>query len=549
MADSPFVDPAMIEGAALPEEAPGLTRQRRDALLGVAGGALTFLPLGKLLSLGTPVKRALTGAGVGGGIVAAGDVMAQGKSGDVFPSPMHELQARLKKQGIYQGPVDGTSNPGGPTEKAVERLHKMFGEGEPLHVLRMIQDPEYRKSEEAKSADKSKTEAELKKTELGLAETKRKADLDKRIAEAAKEGESWGGFAKRWAPYLIGAGLGATAGAVPTYLARKGATKAAGDIDAFAAKHFAGKAGKEAVKPGNVADKAGAVNTFWEKGGGNSPFTKMTTSGELSPKSRSFQVSDQTPVGSLYKPTTKDRAKVIGTDALMLGGAGADYFGTSMLAEKNQKQADEARKRFEATQGTQDAVEATHAQGRSNAWAGASNAALPFAISYLATRKLYPRKAAAPKMESLQGADATRLKVQDYLNRQPSGGPQSVLAHKPGGAPAPIAGGPLKALPAPTSPGGIGPHTSEMGRAAAAERRANTEKIMTGSMAQKTQQVMQEHVNSFAKAIKEGPNAGAPLLSTRKINELQRKLEAEHGILISNHRLRQILKKAGVVLG
>lgn len=553
MPESPFGPEMPDETAPLPPS-PSLGGERRDAALAALLSLATFAPVGKVMGAATtPLKRAGLGAGLGVGAGALADVASSepaAKKSSSYPTPMHELQVRLRELGLYPkgAPIDGVSVPGGPTERAVARLKEMFGEGEPLHVLRMIQDPAYKATEEGRAAEGKKADAERAKAELGKAETERKNKLDKQISDAAREGESWGGFAKRWGSYIGGAGAGAALGLVPGLRQRSAAGKAAQEAEAFAGKAFAGSNKGAEVTSKNVADKAASVNTFWERGRAPAPFAKITTSGELSPKSMGYKVADQTPAGDLYKLTKGDKLKAASFDALALGAAGADYLGASHLQDKNKKQADEARERFRITQSAQDAVEASHAQGRSNAWGMLTNAALPFASSYLLTRKAVPLKTVQPSMKAQADADGQRLKVQDYLNRQPAGGPQSVLAHK-GGAPAPIHGGALKALPAPTSSGGVGPHTTQIAHASKAERGANFDKVFSGALSQRSQQLVQEHVNAFGKAVREGPNAGRPLLTTRKINELQRKLEVEHGMPISNHRLRKLLKDAGVVLG
>ncbi len=506
MPDSPFVGDDMISGGAIPEEKKDYSRQRRDAAMGVAAGLLPILPVGKLLqAASTPLKRAGIGVAGGGVIGGAGEAMGQEKKeADVFPSPMHELQARLKKQGLLPPSfkVDGQSHEGAATEKAIKRLKDMFGDGEPLHVLRMMQDPEYKKSNEAQANEKRKNEATIATAKAGEAETKRKGELDKRIKDAAAEGESWGGMAKRWAPYLIGGGLGGLAGGAVGFKHNRAAKATAREADDFATKHFKGAP----VTPDNVADQAAAVNTFYERGKGQSPFTKITTSGELSPKSLSYQVADQTPPGDLFKIKPKAHALAATADVGAGGLAAADYFLAGHNSERNKVQADEARDRFKVSGAAHDAVAETHARGRSELWSGAQNMALPFASLYAALRfKGVPMKAQQPKMETMQATDATRLRVQDYLNRQSAGGPQSVLAGK-GGAPAPIHGGQLKALPAPAAPaapggalpapapannGGIGAHHTVMNKAKL-ERSANTDKVFTGSMAQTTDQLIND---------------------------------------------------------
>lgn len=555
MADSPFapedLGAGMIEGGGemqpSPQQGPDLGKQRMQAALMALASLAPFTPVGKIMGLASkPAAKVATGAGLGLGVGALAEGAKAQQQPEKFASQIHELQVRLNRYGI-KVPTDGRMDPGGPTDKAVQKFKEVVGDGDPLHTLRMLQDPQYKETHESRESEARKEHLETKKTELGLAETKRKGDLDKAIAKAAKEGESWGGFAARWAPYAIGGVLGGTLGALGSRGANKALASQATKADEFAKTSFMTKEAGKAVTPKNVADRAAGVNTFWENGKGQSPFTQVTTSGELSPRSMQYQVSDQTPVGKIYQRSPMDKTKQFGKDAFMVGVAGADYVGAGNLQERNREQAKEARERFRVSQGPQDAVEATHAQKRSDAWGAAQNMALPFASMYLMARKGMPIKGGQPGMPAQKAADAERLKVQDYLNRQPAGGPQSVIPQK-GGAAAPIHGGALqpaqKLLPAPTSIGDF----SAIARAAKAERAANTQKITTGALAQRTQEIITEHVSNFAKEVKFGPNKGAPLLSTAQINKLRKTLEDEHGMPISADQLRKLLKKAGVIL-
>lgn len=522
---------------------PDLRAKRVEAALGALSSLAMLAPIGKLGSGASVLKRALIGGGVGTGMAALADAAGAQETGkpDVFPSPMHELQTRLKKQGLYQGPIDGRSEPGAPTEKAVIRLKQMFGGDDPLHTLRMIQDPKYRASEEAKLTESKRLDIESTKGKLGLAETERKKTLNQAITDAAREGESWGGTAKRWAPYVGGGVLGTIVGGSVGKRATSTARTAAQEAEAFAGKNFAGRAGQAEITPANVDQRLGAVNTFWGKGGGASPFAHTTTSGELSPKSLKFQVQDHPPATSLYKPGKLDNAPV---DALALAAAGGDYLASTHYQDKNAGEAEAARGRFKDTQSPQDAVEATHAQGRSNFWGGLSNAALPFASTYLLSRKFMPAKTVQPNMKATSDADAMRSKVQDYLNRQPSGGPQSVLLKATNGA----APAPRLALPAPSNgpSNGVGAHTVQTALQAKGERAANWSKIFTGSSAQTTEKVIGEHLADETNFIKSGVNRGR--MSVAQVNALQRKLEEAHAMPISVTRLKQELKARGVTI-
>lgn len=317
--------------AMMAEQAPQQPENRTGRNLAAAGElalmALPFTRLGRAMV--STVPRAL---GTGGGVIAASEAAqnlappaeAQPRQREGGDPQIMELQRMLKRQGLYDGPIDGRIDQGGPTFQAKKRYDDMQA------------------AEAANARATAKTEAELAAAKAKLeaaaaskAETER---LSKKDADEAKNRREMDAKLKElesgWVPWLSekalqygpiagilgGSALGHWMQRGVTRGVQAGAQRAADRADAIMAQPVAGNA---------VPDRIGRVNRFWSEGDPArvEPFRAAPRSANRYGYVPNTGVA---PAGELYThtPRTEVARQWLGIPAL--GGAehlSTEYFG------------------------------------------------------------------------------------------------------------------------------------------------------------------------------------------------------------------------------
>lgn len=291
--------------AMMAEQAPPQTENRTGRNLAAAGElalmALPFTRLGRAMI--STVPRAL---GTGGGIIAGSEVAqnmtqpaeAQTRQQGDDPKVM-DLQRMLKQQGLYDGPIDGRIDTGGPTFKAKQRYDEMQARNA------------------ANALAKAKSEAELaaakaqeKAAEAAAAETAR---LAKKAADDAANRQQMDAKLKElesgWGPYLSEKALqyGGLAGVLAGGYAGHRLQRALTGANRAAAQRAANQADAVMSQPiGNnaVPARIGRVNRFWSEGDPNrvEPFRTAPRSGNAYGY---LPNSGAAPAGELYTHTPR----------------------------------------------------------------------------------------------------------------------------------------------------------------------------------------------------------------------------------------------------
>jgi hypothetical protein len=279
---------AMMRGpetgqAPAPSGTPAQPEDRTWRNIAAAGElALMALPATRLgRALFATLPRA---AATGGGVVAGSEVAqhlaqpAEAQSrrrGDGDPAVM-DLQKMLKREGLYDGPIDGHIDPGGPTYKAKQRYDDMQARDAANALAKAKNEADLaaaKAKEEAAKAAKAETDRLAKKAADDAAN---RAKMDARL----KEMESgWGSYlsekALQYGPIagILGGGvIGHRLQRALTGSGRAAAQRAADQADAIMAKPIGNTA---------VSDRIGRVNRFWSEGDPNrvEPFRVAPRSG------------------------------------------------------------------------------------------------------------------------------------------------------------------------------------------------------------------------------------------------------------------------------
>ena len=398
----PYTPPLPQRGQTNPNELERAQAAFRTVYGPAVEAAVPYLPQkGREMAEEAKAQAPYALLGPAGRLISAYPKVAAGVAGltaGAFPSQAGEkanpevkrLQEQLRDAGYYTGPIDGLMK--GKTQAAKEAFDK-------AEDKRLQMETERARIE----AERLGKEATIKETvRQGKAdETKKKQreEGEERLREMDK-GESWASKTFREYAPLIGGAAGIVAGIGSRGWMARATNKAAREATKKADAYVAGG--------GNVRDRAGGVNTFWQEGGAQSiPFT-------AAPKAKHAVKSNRSAPSSttLYPPRSQYNRPVDYATAAAFGGEAAI---TGVMVESTKAEMAEAQKALAADPSEANIQRFRAARNMVAGLEAASFAGRAAGLTHLGASTKLRYKNARPDVSK---AESERLAIDHLINKR-----------------------------------------------------------------------------------------------------------------------------------